>query len=81
MRFLIITFMVLSGSISMAGSHDFNAMISEVSQQESRLHKKLLRSLQNTQTALAYNDRWEQIRGSEMNQDNSFSLRLVRVTK
>lgn len=81
MRFLILTLIALSSSISMATGHDFNGMITEVSQQESRLHKKLLRSLQNTQTAVAYNDRWEQIKGADSIQDVSFSVRLVRATK
>lgn len=80
MRFLIIL-VSLTSSISMAAaSYDFNGMIGKVSQQESRLHKKLLRSLQNTKISVAYNDRWEQIKSSELTESN-FQVRLVRATK
>lgn len=81
MHFLFIL-VSLTCLISMAeGRHDINSVINEASYQENRLHKKLLRSLQNTQIAVAYNDRWDQIKATDINQENSFLVRLVRASK
>ncbi|MGZ3772782.1 MAG: hypothetical protein ACXVCY_07960 [Pseudobdellovibrionaceae bacterium] len=80
MRFLLLSLFVFSSSISIAKGTDLNQTISELSKQESRLHRKLLRSLhQNTQISVAYNDRIERIKGSEVNniKDDDFSVRLV----
>lgn len=66
MRFFIILLSVYS-SVSFAGVENFNQLITETSQQERRLHKKLLQAIQNTQYAIAYNDEIEkiQVRGAQ----------------
>ncbi|MGZ3793439.1 MAG: hypothetical protein ACXVCP_13900 [Bdellovibrio sp.] len=80
MRFLLITISFLFGSLAMADHTDFNAMINDVAKQERRLHKKLLHALQNTKTAIAYNDRWQQISNTEL-ANNDIAVRLIRTTK
>lgn len=81
MRFLVMILIFFMSQNTIAAGENFNEMIGELSKQETRLHKKLLRSLQNTKIAVAYNERWEQIRGTEAISDNSMSVRLVQVTK
>lgn len=76
MRFLIIAFIASISSTSIASIPDFNGMITEVSKQESLLHKKLLRSLQNTRTAIAYNERIEQLKNSRLDHDGDFAVVL-----
>lgn len=66
MRFLIILLSIY-GSVSYAGIKNFNQPITETSQQERRLHKKLLQTIQNTQYAIAYNDEMGKIQGVSCN--------------
>lgn len=81
MRFLIIAFITSVASTSIASVQGFNGMIAEVSKQESLLHKKLLRSLQNTRTAIAYNERLEHIKNSRLHHDGDFRVVLVKAAK
>lgn len=81
MRFLAMILIFFMSQNTIAAGENFNEMIGELSKQETRLYKKLLRSLQNTKIAVAYNERWEQIRGTEAISDNSMSVRLVQATK
>lgn len=77
MRFFILI-LSLIGSVSQAKVEDFNKLLSEASQQEKRLHRKLLQSIQNTRTSIAYEDRWQRIRGQDISQNKDLQLRLVQ---
>lgn len=77
MRFLIILISLCS-SISMAAVSDFNGLVKETTQQEKRLHRKLLQSIQNTQISIAYNDRLEQLQSQEAAQKDILRVRLVQ---
>lgn len=76
MRFLIILLSV-SSSVSFAGVNNFNQLISETSQQERRLHKKLLHAIQNTQYAIAHNDQMEKIQYRAQKSDVLPEVQLV----
>lgn len=77
MRFLFIL-MTLTGSLAAAEVSNFNELVKETTQQERRLHKKLLHALQGTQVAVAYNDRWEQVSGKDLGSSELMEVRLVK---
>ncbi|MBV2168426.1 MAG: hypothetical protein KUL82_06945 [Bdellovibrio sp.] len=78
MRFLLVL-VSFTSSIAMAEVSNFNELVRESTRQEKRLHRKLLQAIQNTQVAIAYNDRWESLRGSEASQKSPLSVRLVQA--
>ena len=80
MRFLFVLISVY-GSVSFAGVENFNGLISETTQQEKRLHRKLLQTIQNTQYAIAYNDKIEKIREDDRVQKIDPHVRLIRYTE
>lgn len=78
MRFLIVL-ISFSSSISMAAVSDFSGLVKEATQQEKRLHRKLLQAIQGTQVSVAYNDRIEQIQAKDAAQGDTLSVRLVQA--
>ncbi|WP_413944031.1 hypothetical protein [Bdellovibrio sp. HCB-162] len=79
MRFFIVLISFVSSSISMAAVSDFNGLVKEATQQEKRLHRKLLHAIQGTQVSIAYNDRVEQIQAKDVLENNKMSVRLVQA--
>lgn len=80
MRF-IFTIICFVSSISMAAIPDFNQAIEQSSIQEKRLHRKLLQSIQQTQVAIAYSDRAEQLQNHEANIRANFEVRLMSAER
>lgn len=80
MRFFIILLSIYS-SVSYASVDNFNNLIAESTRQERRLHQKLLQSIQNTQYAIAYNDRIEKIRDEERAQKIDMPVKYIRYTE
>lgn len=78
MRFLLVL-VSFTSSIAMAEVSNFNELVRESTRQEKRLHRKLLQAIQNTQVAIAYNDRWESLQGIEVSQKSPLSVRLVQA--
>ncbi len=78
MRFLLVL-VSFASSIAMAEVPNFNELVRESTRQEKRLHRKLLQAIQNTQVAIAYNDRWENLQGNEASQKSPLSVRLVQA--
>ncbi|WP_063243720.1 hypothetical protein ACLWBD_02940 [Bdellovibrio sp. HCB117] len=76
MRFLI-ALITLTGSISFAEVKNFNGLVAEATQQEKRMHRKLLQSIQNVQVSIAYNDKIEQIRSAREPASEAIKVRLV----
>jgi|GEM_PF-2037627 len=79
MRFFIFI-MFMTGSAAMAEVQNFNGLVKEATFQEKRLHRKLLQAIQGTQTAVAYNDRWEHISATAEKDSSSFPVKMVRAT-
>lgn len=78
MRFLIISLILMSASLSQAEVQGFNGMIQEASISEKLLRKRLLRILNSSEVAIASNDKaQEQLQKESPSQD--FEVRLVRV--
>lgn len=80
MRFLFVLISVY-GSVSFAGVDNLNNLIAETTQQEKRLHRRLLQTIQNTQYAIAYNDKIEKIRDEDRAQKTDPHVRLIRYTE
>ncbi|KHD89783.1 MAG: hypothetical protein OM95_01545 [Bdellovibrio sp. ArHS] len=76
MRFLI-ALITLTGSISFAEVKNFNGLVAETTQQEKRIHRKLLQSIQNVQVSIAYNDRIEKIQSAREPTEETIRVRLV----
>lgn len=81
MRFFIVFITICTGSISLAKVNDFNGLVKETSQQEKRLHKKLLQAIQNTQVSIAYNDKLDKLQSEKAPEDAAISVRLVRAAE
>jgi hypothetical protein len=80
MRFLIVLLSIYS-SVSFAGVDNFNNLISETSVQERRLHRKLLQSIQNTQYAIAYNEKNEKLQDAEQARKMEMPVRFIQYTE
>jgi hypothetical protein len=76
MRFLIVL-ITLTSSVSLATVEGFNQMITDTTQQERRLHRKLLQQIQNTQYAIAYNEKVETLQVQEQARKIDMPVRLV----
>lgn len=57
MRFLILMAVMLSTYQVHAKVEGMNELIKQASSQEKRLHRKLLKAIQGSQTAIAYHDK------------------------
>lgn len=76
MRFLMVTMMFVASSIAGAQVKNFNGLIKEASVSERILRMKLLRSLQNTETAIASVEKREQLKRSYVAPD--YPIRLSK---
>jgi hypothetical protein len=56
MKYLILSAMILTSSISRAERHDFNLDIQQASLSQQRLHRQLLRILQGFEVSIAENE-------------------------
>lgn len=73
----IVILISLFSSLSMANVENLNTVINEASTQERLLHRKLLQSIQDTQVAIAVNDRREHIQDQERVRNPDILVRLV----
>lgn len=80
MRFLIVLLSIY-GSVSFAAVDNLNSLIAESTVQERRLHRKLLQSIQNTQYAIAYNERIERSQDTEQAHKLNLPVKLIKYTE
>ncbi|WP_374027936.1 hypothetical protein ACES2J_03010 [Bdellovibrio bacteriovorus] len=80
MRFLIISLILMSASLSQAEVQGFNEMIKEASISEKILRKRLLRILNSSEVAIAANDKAQEQLQNSPSREN-FEVRLVRVNQ